>query len=160
MARVLRYRLYFDTSVLGALLDEESPDRVRLSRAVLKRSSRAPFEAFVGTLLIEELSGLPERERNVLLRALADLHPTVLAETDATLRLSEAYLHARLLPRRKAADARHIAIATVADLDAIVSWNFKDMVNLRKKRIVQWVNHRYGYAEIDIISPLEVPLDE
>ena len=126
----------------------------------MKRSSRTPFESFVGTLLLEEISGLPAPKRDVLLRALSDLRATVLVETDATLRLSEAYLKARLVPRRKAMDARHIAVATVADLDAIVSWNFKDMVNLRKKRIVQWVNHRFGYAEIDIISPLEVPLDE
>ena len=45
----------------------------------------------------------------------------------------------------------------VADLDAILSWNFRDMVNIRKKSIVHTVNAKYGYRLIDIISPLEVP---
>ena len=42
-------------------------------------------------------------------------------------------------------------------LDAILSWNFRDMVNIRKKSIVHTVNAKYGYRLIDIISPLEVP---
>jgi len=64
---------------------------------------------------------------------------------------------ARLVQLPKRNDARHIALATVADLDAVVSWNFRDMVNLKKKNIVHSVNARFGYRLIDIISPLEVP---
>jgi hypothetical protein len=80
-------------------------------------------------------------------------------EGAASLRLAEAYLKARLVPPPRRNDARHIALATVADLDAIVSWNFRDMVNIRKKKIVHSVNAKFGYRLIDIISPLEVPRD-
>jgi hypothetical protein len=68
-----------------------------------------------------------------------------------------AEMNPSLLLPAKRNDARHIALATVADLDAIVSWNFRDMVNIRKKGIVHSVNARFGYRLIDIISPLEVP---
>jgi hypothetical protein len=88
---------------------------------------------------------------------IAELSPMLIEEGAASLRLAEAYLKARLVPPPRRNDARHIALATVADLDAIVSWNFRDMVNIRKKKIVHSVNAKFGYRLIDIISPLEVP---
>jgi len=86
-----------------------------------------------------------------------ELLPTLIEEGPASLRLAQAYMAARLVPPPKRNDARHIALATAADRDAIVSWNFQDMVNIRKKRIVHLVNAKFGYRLVDIISPLEVP---
>jgi predicted nucleic acid-binding protein len=151
------YRLYVDTSVFGALFDDEDPERVNLTGIVLRRLRAAPFEAFIGTLVLEEISIAPPRLRVALERQVKSLAPTLIEETPASLRLAEAYMAARLVKLSKRNDARHIALATVADLDAIVSWNFRDMVNLKKKSIVHSVNVKFGYRLIDIISPLEVP---
>jgi hypothetical protein len=106
---------------------------------------------------LEEISIAPERLRVPLERHVKTLSPTLIEEAPASLRLADAYMAARLVPNPKRNDARHIAIATVADLDAIVSWNFRDMVNLKKKTIVHAVNVKFGYRLIDIISPPEVP---
>ena len=151
------YRLYVDTSVFGALFDEEDPERVRLTRSTLRRIKQAPYEAFIGTPVLEEISIAPLRLRVALERQLKSLSPTLIEEGTASLRLAQAYMDARLVPPPKRNDARHIAIATVADLDAIVSWNFRDMVNIKKKNIVHSVNAKFGYRLIDIVSPLEVP---
>ena len=151
------YRLYVDTSVFGALFDEEDPERVRLTRSTLRRIKQAPYEAFIGTPVLEEISIAPLRLRVALERQLKSLSPTLIEEATASLRLAQAYMDARLVPPPKRNDARHIAIATTADLDAIVSWNFRDMVNIKKKNIVHSVNAKFGYRLIDIVSPLEVP---
>ena len=151
------YRLYVDTSVFGALFDEEDPERVRLTRSTLRRIKQAPYEAFIGTPVLEEISIAPLRLRVALERQLKSLSPTLIEEGTASLRLAQAYMDARLVPPPKRNDARHIAIATAADLDAIVSWNFRDMVNIKKKNIVHSVNAKFGYRLIDIVSPLEVP---
>lgn len=151
------YRLYIDTSVFGALFDDEDPERVGLTKSVLRRIKQAPYEAFIGTPVLEEISIAPLRLRVALERQIKTLSPTLIEEGAASLRLAEAYMDARLVPAPKRNDARHIAIATVADLDAIVSWNFRDMVNIKKKNIVHSVNVKFGYRLIDIVSPLEVP---
>ena len=151
------YRLYVDTSVFGALFDEEDPERVRLTRSTLRRIKQAPYEAFIGTPVLEEISIAPLRLRVALERQLKSLSPTLIEEGTASLRLAQAYMDARLVPPPQRNDARHIAIATAADLDAIVSWNFRDMVNIKKKKIVHSVNAKFGYRLIDIVSPLEVP---
>ena len=153
----MSYRLYIDTSVFGAIFDEEDPERVQLTRTVLRRLRRAPFEAFIGTPVLEEISIAPLKLRVALERQLKSLSPTLIEEGPASLRLADAYMAARLVPQPKRNDARHIALASVADLDGVVSWNFRDMVNLKKKSIVHAVNAKFGYRLIDIISPLEVP---
>lgn len=151
------YRLYLDTSVFGALFDEEDPERVALTRSVLRKIRYSPYQAFIGTPNLEEIALAPPKIRRALEGNIAELSPVLIEEVAPSLRLAEAYLKARLVPPPKRNDARHIALATVADLDANVSWNFRDMVNIRKKRIVHLVNAKFGYRLIDIISPLEVP---
>ena len=124
-----------------------------------RRIKQTPYEAFIGTPVLEEISIAPAKLRLALERQIKNLSPILIEEGTASLRLAEAYMSARLVPPPKRSDARHIALATVADLDAIVSWNFRDMVNIKKKSIVHSVNAKFGYRLIDIISPLEVPRD-
>jgi hypothetical protein len=56
----------------------------------------------------------------------------------------------------KLVDAEHIAIATINRVDALVSWNFRHIVNLQRIRGYNSVNLKYGYPLLEIRSPLEV----
>jgi hypothetical protein len=72
------------------------------------------------------------------------------------LSLANEYVAARVIPVSSRGDARHVAIATLAGSDALVSWNFRHLVNLRRKRLVHSVNIRLGYPLIELVSPEEV----
>jgi hypothetical protein len=52
------------------------------------------------------------------------------------------------------ADAQHIAMATIAQMDALVSWN------LPRIRRYHGVNAKLGYPTIEIRSPREVLANE
>jgi len=54
------------------------------------------------------------------------------------------------------ADAQHIAIATVERVDILVSWNFKQIVNLNKIHLFNSVNLKLGCPVLEIRSPREV----
>ena len=54
------------------------------------------------------------------------------------------------------ADMTHIALATLAEVDALVSWNFKHMVRLEKIRLFNAVNEERGHKAFSILSPREV----
>jgi hypothetical protein len=45
-------------------------------------------------------------------------------------------------------------------MNAVVSWNFKHMVNVERKLKINSVNVREGFPLIDIVSPLEVSHEE
>lgn len=84
------------------------------------------------------------------------LQPLVLSESRESLSLAQEYIAARVLPASSRDDARHVAIATLAGSDALISWNFRHLVNLRRKQLVQAVNTRLGHPLIEIVSPEEV----
>lgn len=57
------------------------------------------------------------------------------------------------MPERFAADGLHIALATVGQVDLLVSWNF---VRFDRIRLFNAVSREMGYKEIEIYSPREV----
>jgi len=76
--------------------------------------------------------------------------------TPQVVGLVAAYEARKILPLKYAADMRHIALATIASVDALVSWNFKHIVNLEKIRLFNAVNVESGYRSLNILSPREV----
>jgi hypothetical protein len=76
----MSYRLYIDTTVFGALFDDEDADRVTLTGTVLRRLRNAPFESFIGTPVLEEISIAPLRLRVALERHVKSLSPTLIEE--------------------------------------------------------------------------------
>ena len=50
----------------------------------------------------------------------------------------------------------HIALATVAEVDVLVSWNFRHIVRLDKIRLFNALNLAQGYRSLSIYSPREV----
>lgn len=55
---------------------------------------------------------------------------------------------------------RRIALATIADVDALVSWKFRHIVRLEKIRLFNAVNVESGYRALNNLSPREVTTHE
>jgi predicted nucleic acid-binding protein len=146
-----KVRVYTDTSVYGGFYDEEYEhasrrffDQVRAGRFILVTSD----------LVREEIADAPEEVRVLFsdLSKLAELS----AIDDVVLSLRDAYLEAGIVGRKSLADALHVAAATVAGCDAIVSWNFRHIVHWEKIPLYNEINRANGYHEIAIHSPQEV----
>lgn len=97
-----------------------------------------------------------EHVRFSLMSLVRQIRPLVLSESPESLSLADSYVASRVIPASSRDDARHIAIAALAGCEALVSWNFKHIVNLRRKRLVHSVNIRLGYPLIELVSPEEV----
>jgi hypothetical protein len=59
--------------------------------------------------------------------------------------LADAYLKAKVVRRVARVDALHVATASVARADVLVSWNFGDIVQLKRIRGFHAVNLAHGY---------------
>ena len=66
----------------------------------------------------------------------------------------------KIVPIRFRNDMLHIAVATVADADVVVSWNFRYTVRFEKFRQFNAVHLEAGYNVIAIHSPREVATDD
>lgn len=70
--------------------------------------------------------------------------------------LAERYVSSGIIGVSSYTDARHIATATVHHVTALVSWNFKHIVNLERIHEYNSVNVRLGYSMLEIRTPQEV----
>ncbi len=70
--------------------------------------------------------------------------------------LVQHYIAHSVLGQRFMNDMLHIALATIAEVDVLVSWNFKHIVRLDKIRLFNAVNLEQGYKPLAIYSPREV----
>jgi hypothetical protein len=74
--------------------------------------------------------------------------------------LADAYARHGAIPPGKRADAVHAAVATVHEMDALVSWNYRHMVNYARRQKINAVNQMMGYNKrIEIVTPPEVDPD-
>lgn len=92
-----------------------------------------------------------------MVREINKLTPAILEPSDESEELAEAYPEAGVIPVKKRDDARHIALATVAGLETVVSWNHRHLANDRKNELYNAVNRLAGYERVLVIhTPFEV----
>ena len=157
---IARTRLYIDTSILGATTDPGPPERITATRELLEGIALGKWEAFISTLVLSEVDQAAEQIRRTVAEELRGTSMLVLEETVASVELARRYVDASAIPVSAENDARHIAIASVHDIRIIVSWNFRHMVNIERKRRINAVNLAEGFPLIDLVSPWEVRSDE
>ena len=151
-----KLRVYLDCSVYGGCFD--APFRED-SLHVIEAARQGRLVVLASDILSTELEDAPERVRE-LASSLPEesLEPVPL--TAEVLELRNAYLAAGILRPGQRADATHVAAATVARADAIVSWNFRHIVRLDKIKAYNQVNLQHGYGILTVVSPKEVRIDE
>lgn len=149
-------RVYLDTSVLGGAFDEEfQQDTLKLLACI--RGGR--IKAVVSEQTEIELEAAPAKVQDLLNELLSDLGAETLRLTPEARNLAAAYVTAGVVTPKQMADALHIALATLAKVDVLVSWNFKHIVNLTCIRGFSGVNLIRGYGTLEIRSPKEVTGD-
>ena len=145
-------RIYIDTSVIGGCLD---PEFAVWSKGLLRDFQEDTFKLVVSTTVAAEVAAAYESIQ-VQYEDFLVLNPEILEVTEEALVLAEVYQRRQIVTPKFYTDGLHIAIATIAEVDVVVSWNFKHIVNFNKIRLFNAVNLEMGYKPIQIYSPREV----
>lgn len=148
----MKPRIYIDTSVVGGCEDDEFRE---YSRRLMKCFVRGDFVLVLSNLTVQELAMVPDQVRRRL-SEVPEEHIKALQLNAEAMQLAGAYVSEGVIGERMRADAQHIAIATVARVDVLVSWNFKHIVNLYRIHGYNSVNLRMGYPTLEIRAPREV----
>ncbi|MGQ0736355.1 MAG: hypothetical protein ACT4QD_22210, partial [Acidobacteriota bacterium] len=150
------FRIYVDTSVLGGCFDAEFAP---WSNGLIGDFRSGRLLPVLSDVTAAEVIQAPESVRD-LHREMLILAKPILTMTPEVLDLVAAYDARRILAAKYVADMRHIALATIATVDALVSWNFRHIVRLEKIRLFNTVNVELGYQPLTILSPREVTTHE
>ena len=145
-------RIYIDTSVIGGCFDEE----FRLwSNGLVQDFKSGLFIPVLSDVVAAEIIDAPEAVRMKYDEILGLNHELVASGQEA-IELADKYQMRKILTPKYYADGLHIALATIAEVDLLVSWNFRHIVRFDKIRLFNSVNLELGYKPLQIYSPREV----
>jgi predicted nucleic acid-binding protein len=145
-------RIYIDTSVFGGCFDQEF---VLWSKALLKNVEIGLFIPVVSEVVATEIGLAPEYVQRKYAEIISSKHEFLQIGTEE-IELLNAYSKHNILSDNFRNDMLHIALATVAEVDILVSWNFQHIVRFDKIRAFNAVNLEMGYKPLQIYSPREV----
>jgi hypothetical protein len=134
-------RIYIDTSVIGGCFDVEFAE---WSNGLMADFAEGTFMPILSDVVAAEVQDAPPVVRQQYDVLLLREHEFVLV-TDEVIELADAYQQRKILTPKFYDDGLHIALASVAEVDLLVSWNFKHIVHFDKIRLFSSVNLELGY---------------
>lgn len=151
-----RLKVYLDTSVFGAIYDTEDANRVEITDKLLELlKERRGMEPYISNVVLEEVEEAPKNLRDGIKASIKSIDADILTEDEHSAELAEEYMKERTVPSKSRDDARHIAVAVVNNMDAIITWNCKHMAHLGRKRKINAIGMVMGYHQIEIVTPME-----
>lgn len=147
-----KQRIYIDTSIVGGFFDKEFEKETKL---LFQRLENKEVIFVISTVLIKELERAPSNVKYLL-----DNYDEKSLEkvdlTDEAKALADEYIAENVVGKTSLDDCRHIALATINNVDVLASWNFKHIVNLTRIKGYNAVNMKNGYITLEIRNPKEL----
>ena len=154
----MKPRVYLETTFPSYLTSRPSRDLVIAGHQQVTREwwevRSTEFQLYISQLVIDEASaGDPAaaRERLKVIRTVPMLDITPEVTT-----LASRILGSRIIPRKAATDAAHIAIAAVHGMDFLLTWNCVHIANAAISRKLRGICRESGWECPVICTPEEL----
>ena len=144
--------MYVDNSVISGMFDDHLPERVKQTALFWQAVIDGKIRVIASDVLDEESDKAPQHVREFF-DDLPESQIEHIALTDESNALATLYIGAKVVTAKHMTDCRHVAIATIARADAVVSWNCDELVNSNKIPKYNEVNEKQGYPKIEILTP-------
>ncbi|MDR2525973.1 MAG: PIN domain-containing protein [Oscillospiraceae bacterium] len=148
-----KLKIYLDTSVISHLEHPDAPDKMADTHRLWAEIRRGAYDAVISDTTRLELSNCPDEKFDTLTSYLSEIPFTVVPADESVLKIAEKFVDFGILRQKSLDDCRHIAAAIVSGCDAIVSWNFKHIVNRKTMNGVKAIAALEGYDDVLIYTP-------
>lgn len=156
-----KLRLYIETSVWNFYFADDAPEKKEITKEFFEQVLKGMYDVYMSRVVLDEIDRCPEPKRSNLFKLIEKCQPIGLDVGDEAEELAVKYMQKGLVPERKEEDALHIAVATVAEMDAVITWNYRHMIGLRRSELFHSTNLEEGYTKrIEITTPMGVGFDE
>jgi hypothetical protein len=152
--------IYLETTLFNHYFDDDRGLAHTSTVALFKEIEAEKYEAYTSTYVTDELENAPDEKRDKMLGLISEYGIIVLAPSEEAVRISDIYVSENIIPLKYRTDGLHIAIATVNDLDMIISMNFQHIVKRKTKIGTGSINALNGYRAVEICPPMEVVENE
>lgn len=146
--RAAKLLVYLDATII---LGSQDPRRAGPLHGLIRQVVRDEVVLIVSDLTVDELGDAPADAHKIMDASILPRAERVPLTTE-TLDLAGRYVESGVVTRPRRADARHVAAATVAGADVLVSWN-RRILGWERVRRYNKVNCLMGYGPIDARDP-------
>ena len=152
-----RLSVYVETSVWSHAFADDAPESREATRRFLDDAREGRYELFISPIVLMEVARASEEVAARLTGLIEELAPVVLDFDEEMDRLAQDFLERGVVPPSKVEDAQHVAAAVASELDVLVSWNYRHLVNVRRREEFHHISVMNGYYKpLQIVTPLEV----
>ena len=148
-----KLRIYIDTSVVGYLDQHDDPDLMADTHKLWEQIKDGIYDVVLSDITIAEIDACHEEKREILYEYLSEIVFTLIEVDEKTIEVAGRFIDLGVLREKSFDDCQHIAAAITSECDAIVSWNFKHIVNHKTIMGVKAVTALEGYSDVLIYTP-------
>jgi len=146
-------RVYVDNSVISGMFDtNDHPKRAQPFWEAVKKGT---VRIIVSDVLEREVERAPQHVREFY-HSIPESHVERVISTAESDALAERYIAEGIVTKNSLNDSLHVALASVARADVLVSFNCTHIVTLDRIRQYNAINMLLGYPQIEIRTPDEV----
>ncbi|MDR2429252.1 MAG: type II toxin-antitoxin system VapC family toxin [Candidatus Margulisbacteria bacterium] len=149
-------KIYLETTIFNFYFADDAPDKKADTLKLFQEIKAGKYEPFTSAYVLDEIKAAPEPKQTQLSNLIKEYNLAILPASSETKKLATIYVDEGIIPRKYLTDALHIAVATINNLDYIVSYNFRHIVKLKTVTMTEIINLREHYKKIGIFSPTEV----
>jgi len=152
-----KLKLYLETSVWNFYFADDSPEKKEITLHFFERVEHGEYEIFISNIVFREFAKASDEKRMLLSKLISRYQPKELDLNDEIIQLAAKYLLEGVLPEKAAEDSKHAAVASVHEMDALISWNLKQLANFKRMEKINGVNLKEGYTKrLALMTPMEV----
>ena len=150
--------VYIETSIISYLTARVSRDLIVAGHQQMTEEwlsvQRNRFELWASELVVEEASAGDASAAAERLKVLNTIE--MLDITEEAGFLATALIERGSLPTKASADALHIAIAAVHNVDYLLTWNCKHIANAEMRPVIESVCRNMGFIPPILCTPEEL----
>lgn len=154
-------KIYLETSVFNYyfLEDPKREEEISYTKKLFEQIKEGEFDTYTSEVTVREIEACSDSFLRKKMLGLINEFNILMIDMDnceGYEELANKYILAEAIPLKKIGDAHHIAVATLAGIDVLISWNCDHIVKFKTQQIVRAINLAESLNNIAINTPKEV----
>ena len=154
----MKKKIYLETSFISYLTGSLSRDLVVVANQQVTQEwwfkRKEEFALFISEFVIQESQRGDTQASNKRILVLESL--PILETNEASVDLPEKFIKSKIIPKKAIQDSLHIAIATVHEMNYLLTWNCSHIANAEIQKGILKICLAEGYEMPTICTPNEL----
>lgn len=153
-------KIYVESSTISYLTARPSQDVIIAAKQELTRrwwKKRDNYDLFISETVLEEIGEGNKKAAELRIDAVKGI--TLIAPTHTADILADTLLASKAFPPNAEVDAYHVALATVHEMNVLLTWNQRHIASQSKRFQIESIIFGFGFVAPRLLTPEQLLLE-